>query len=267
MLLEGHTIDSSKFTVRDPKRDEDVYVCRICYNGSKNVHIKLDLVRIMDIKESSIVYVAVGKEWLHTILDIEDVLLQKTKEHAHEWFNTRMTPDIIEDFFTSSIVVHKKYGHVLKLCCKNESIQASFKPRALCNLVLTLSGLKFYKKKFNLIWSIDTYEPIAMDAKEAEDTENMDPADILDEEDRLFLGPDACDLETIWKDLAERAQNQLHLLTERRDSLTRQLESVHQSLEKVRHSMDQLQLQRPAQNFYLLEQIHDVLNEVSSQPE
>lgn len=266
LLLEGHSLDPSKFTVRDPKRDDDVYICRIGYSGSKHVRIKIDWAKIVDIKESIIVYVALGKDWLHTILDIEEVLLQKTKERAQEWFNARMTPDIIEDFFTSSIVVHKKYGHVLKLTCKNDSLQPNLKPRIPCSMVLTLSGLKFYKKKFNLMWSIESYEPLRMSAAEEEHEATETEEEGLDEEDRLFLGPDAIDLEAIWKDLVTRAQNHIDHLTRHRDQLTQQRDIVCQHLEKVQQTMDQLQDQEllsASGNFYLLEQIHDVLNEVS----
>lgn len=269
MLLEGHTLDTSKFTVHDPKRDDDVYVCRIYYNGSKHVRIKIDWARIVDIKEATLVYVALGKEWLHTILDIEDVLLQKTKERAQEWFNARMTPDIIEDFFTSSIVVHKKHGHVLKLYCKNDSVQPSFKTKAPCSLVLKLSGLKFYKKKFNLMWSIESYEPLGISAEE-EKGDALEE-DGLDEDDRVFLGPDAIELESIWKDLVKRYQDQIQHLTHHRDCLTKQRDAVCQSLERVQKIMDEqlqgLDFSSASGNFYLLEQIHEVLNEVSSQPE
>lgn len=235
MLLDSNTVDPTKFYVRDPRREDDVYVCRVQYDRSKKekADFKIDAVRVVDIKESSIVYLSLPKDWLRVLLDVEEALLDYTKKNANGWFNDRLTPDIVEDYFTSSIVVHKKHGHVLKLSSKRAA--AKLQAHTFCNVVLNLSALKFYKKKFNLLWSVEEVSAL----EQHPPAESDDEGSHLDE-DLEFMGPDIPDIVTIHEGLVQRAQRFMSACETRMAQLSEKIDTLRKKHERVRSHLEAL---------------------------
>lgn len=248
--LSASDVDTSKIQIKDPKKDDDVYVCRIHYNGQKKMELSMTMVRIVEIKES-VAYIRLPKEWLRTLLEIEDAALRIAKNKASTWFNNRLTEDIVEEYFSSSIIVHKKYGQVLKVTCRNSV--SGLVCGTLSNIVLNLNSLKFYKKKFNLVWSIDEQIPIrTLDADEDSSIEEFS------EEDIEFMGPDCHDMDAIHSSLVARGRTCLYAIRQHHEKLKAQLESCETSLARVQEALDTLSSPTWKKTNSALDRIHEL---------
>jgi hypothetical protein len=156
-------LDTSKLVIKTPKREGDIYFSKVTYDRHK-CFVSVPMARVADVKHHSdggkTLSIKLTRSSIHAIADIDEFCLEQTKACASDWFNELLTDSLIEEYFTTSISVRKQHGHVLKLIL-GKSVADTISELSTAgryNLTLQLSGLKFFKKKLNVVWSVDNIE-------------------------------------------------------------------------------------------------------------
>lgn len=206
----------SDLIIARPKRAEGSFVCDI------KTPFKIDLSGSIFIGSKptndgcQIVFLS-NKKMHNFFYDLNNRIIEIVKAHCTQWFNTSMSPDIIEDYYVNTIVYDKTYGDLIKLKIIGDDLVSPDLSNQTLNITLNACNIRFYKQKFVLETSIENYE-IA--------TERIE---FSDEEDIAF--PSVQELEEMKKEV-------LTMLQIRIDELESQLEKVQDSWKIMNDASD-----------------------------
>ena len=152
--------DIDTLLIARPKKDGGSFICNIKQPfvidlpNSQLVHIK-------ETNEAAQFIFIKNKPIYNYIFDLNTKIIEIVKENCSIWFNTNMNPDLVEDYYTSTLVYDKSHGELIKLkvVAKDDStlISSELIGNKL-NIRLKVSNLRFYKQKFVLETMIETYE-------------------------------------------------------------------------------------------------------------
>lgn len=176
-----------------PKRDADhvggnSFVGRIAYGpaqSSEVVRMRLHGARILHAKptarrDESVLLVRC-RDAVASVYDVQQRILDIVRAKAHVWFETAMTPDLIEDYFTDMIVTHRTYGgHVIRLKCYDlpDDRLASMMDRPL-DIDVAFRQIRFWRQKVAVECTIDD----VVDAEPAFGFRDTDEGSDLEEVD------------------------------------------------------------------------------------
>lgn len=216
VVLSPDTFQVHKIHLREPRKDSDLYFSKITYDQQK-LFITIPSAHIQSLKDhgdgSVTLYVKLQKHQIKLLLELDETVIGITKERASDWFNNGLTESIIEEYYTSCITVKKDVGKVLRLNIKNiNDVQSRLKNVEYplhCNITLHLTGLRFYKKKFSLVWTLEDVEPQSPFFSQSEDE-----MDILSDDEGL-LGPDQQEFNMIRDELKDRVLKTLNEISKR----------------------------------------------------
>jgi hypothetical protein len=209
--------------MRDPKKQEDVWFCRVQYNASSKFFIALTGVRLAKLKrlgqQAHAVSFKLPPVLAHPLMDLESWMLDQTKDRCSQWFNM-MTPELIEEYFSSNFAIDKQHGDVFKMLVNVlpfDGSQVSTPPLegAYGDAVLQLLGVRFYKKKFSLVWTLERFEPYATQPDSDDDEDGLMRMPLDDDVD--LIGPDLT--VGMCEDLVSKVHAELEQITQRAATL------------------------------------------------
>ena len=148
-------------TFSKPKKIDGTFICTIKkqvvlnLSGSQLIHIK----EIRDQTGSYIIFLK-NKNLCNYMYDLNQRIIELVKENCTTWFNTNMNPDLIDDYYTSTLIYDKTHGELIKIKIigqEEDKLSDSFIGNNL-NLELNAFQLRFYKQKFVLECKINNCE-------------------------------------------------------------------------------------------------------------
>lgn len=108
------------------------------------------------------------------VYDLNSEIISQVKNNCSTWFNTNMNPELIDDYYTSTLIYDKTHGDLIKLKVLGEELFPSELLGSNLNVKLDAKQLRFYKQKFVLETAIDSYE-VANDVIEFSEEDDEDP--------------------------------------------------------------------------------------------
>lgn len=192
--------------LKTPKREGELYFSKLSYMHQK-LYVSLPHVQVVEhhphTDGSTTLLIKLNKELARCILELDEWCMEQTKQSAEAWFNNALTDGLIEEYYASTMTVKKNFGKVLKLQIRQPILPDCQFP-CTCSLVLHLSGLRFYKKKFNMVWMLESIEPVKPFFEPDSEAEGRLLSDSDEEHDGEEEGPDAATVQQIRDDLADR---------------------------------------------------------------
>lgn len=155
------------------KSDGGTYTCQM-----KDTTLKLPGSVVVGLKQLTpdefVLYIK-NKKMYDEIYDINQNIIDTVKNNCTSWFNSNMNTDLIEDYYSNTLVYDKKHGDVIKLkFVDSESENIILNQKA--DIVIECKQLRFYKQKFVLeceLKSFETHE-FAMDSDDGENVAEDD---------------------------------------------------------------------------------------------
>lgn len=206
-------LNLNKLMLKEPKKQDDIYYCRFQYDSHTKVFITLSSVKLVKVKTMSptshIVTLKLPSLCITPLIDLEEAVVEQTKTNCSKWFNNSLTPALVEEYFSSNLGIDKEHGEVYKFMVQvlpfteNQAAPIGMHGDA----VLQLLGVRYYKKRFTIIWALEKFTPYETHPESEDD-------DIpLDEDEDLF-DPDIT--QTMKADLLAKAKAALEKLDARR---------------------------------------------------
>jgi len=164
-------------TFSKPKKIDGTFICAIkkplllnlC--GSQLIHIK----EVRDQLGSYIIFLK-NKNLCNYMYDLNQRIIELVKENCTTWFNTNMNPDLIDDYYTNTLIYDKTHGELIKIKIigqEEDKLSDSFIGNNV-NLELNAFQLRFYKQKFVLECKINNCETACDIIDFASDDDNFD---------------------------------------------------------------------------------------------
>lgn len=152
--------------VQKPKKSfGNSYTCPIYYQSRKNAYTLLlsraKVVKVSRLSNLDDLYLFLRIPQVYNyFFDINHKIVEIVKNCSGEWFNNNMNPELIEDYYTSTLVYDKNYGDVLKLKVVGGDYQTLEKLNQKdtdYDITITLTNLRFFKQKFVLETRVDNH--------------------------------------------------------------------------------------------------------------
>lgn len=244
-------VHAERITVKTPKMGETSCVCKVKYDGMP-LDIKLCGVRILKVKnpDSRDMYIQLKptKVDIKAISKLEKSFVQIAIDNTQSWFGHRMKPALIDEYFTSNIILDDKFGNTFK--CRLEDPFDDIKQLKdscdVVDIVLRVNCLRFFKQSFGIGYKIVEVIKTEPNFLFTDDTysSTTDDCDTIDDVD---VGPDACELRALAEDLVKQAE-----------AYKNELESVVQELTVMTSTveMDKITLKH-------ITDMHEVLGKIS----
>jgi len=187
------------------KSDGGTYTCQM-----KDTMLKLPGSVVVGLKQLTpdefVLYIK-NKKMYNDIYDINQNIIDTVKNNCTTWFNSNMNTDLIEDYFSNTLIYDKKHGDVIKLKFVDSASEDVVLDQK-ADIVIECKQLRFYKQKFVLECELKSFEThdFAIDSD--------DGIDITDEEEDIPC-PNEEELTAIKKDYLKKIDEMQHNLSEK----------------------------------------------------
>lgn len=211
--------------ISKPKKSEGSFVCAIqqpfpiTLSGSQLVHVK-------DTSEGAQFIFLKNKSAYNYMYDLNAAILNIVKGNCSSWFNTNMSSDLIDDYYTNTLVYDKTHGDLIKIKVIGEKEFGSDLVGNTLNLELNAEHLRFYKQKFVLETTVKKCE-IACDIIEF----SSDDDELLEDEEEE-PEPGVEELEQMREGALRELEGEIKELSEKLEELN----SKKVNLEKATHA-------------------------------
>lgn len=136
----------SDISIRKPEKDGSTYFATFAYNKHRNSPVKIQLDTVICVKSKDNIYVR-NKEFTDYMIDLNEHIIEIVKQKWPAWFKNNLNKEFIEESYVNPLRYDKRYGNLVKLGqCDVEEGKFDIK--------LEVTGLRFQKQKFNIVWSI-----------------------------------------------------------------------------------------------------------------
>jgi hypothetical protein len=200
--------DVKDLIIAKPRKCESTYTCQI-YDSEKPNKFVQDFrsavvlsTKPLQNRNEFLLYLKCKKA-NDFICDLNAQILQVVKENSPVWFNNNMNTDLVDDYYTNTLIYDKKHGDIIKLkIVGDETAVAKFIMKK-SDIAISFDNLRFYKQKFVLECSIDSIEfDSALFVNDALD----ESEDEKEEEEEEEPGPNGDDISEIKKESLGKAE-------------------------------------------------------------
>ena len=204
--LEKMSTDITQLLIAKPKKVDNTFVCNIkqpfllSLNGSQVVHIKEN-------SDNSQFIFLKNKSMYSYMYDLNVSIIDTVKQNCGTWFNTNMNPDLIDDYYTTTIVYDKTHGDLIKLKVTGNTLFPKEVINTKLNISLIANNIRFYKQKFVLETVIDKYET-GCDIIDFSDAES--DVELVSDEDEPY--PSEAEIEEMRNDIISKCQVEIDKL-------------------------------------------------------
>ena len=111
----------SDLMIAKPKKSEGSFICAIKQpfiidlSASQLVHIK-------DTNDSAQFVFLKNKKLYNYMYDLNNKIIDIVKDNCTSWFNTNMNADLIDDYYTNTLVYDKTHGDLIKIKIIGDSL-------------------------------------------------------------------------------------------------------------------------------------------------
>lgn len=214
--------------ITKPKRRENGTYAGSIFLGEKNrfeLHASNSvIVSQKDISEAEKYIYIKNRKVNNIICDLNKVIIDIVKENCDVWFKNSVNSDLIEEYFTNTIVYDRKYGDLIRL--KVIDLEHDIPLHKPVDVSLTLLNIRFYKQKFVIEWTLDRVE-----------TSSLDVHNLFDEseEEEEVAEPLTDDMYAIREEYIGMLQRMKEEMREKLASLETRMGEVEEVLEDVQN--------------------------------
>ena len=194
-----------------PKKiDGNTYVCQLSEkkNSKKPIIISFNDSKVISLKKNTSDYILTFKNrGMNNFMDdLNSYIIENVKKNYQTWFVSNMNPELIDDYYSTTLAYNKEHGDIIKLRCINlsdtETLESAIEKKQKANISIIFKNLRFYKQKFVLECIIDQCE--IHDNKYDLIEDNIDD-EVLDENE--FPEPDPEEIRTIKNNYISKLKN------------------------------------------------------------
>lgn len=210
-MFRKMSTEISQLLIAKPKKVDNTFVCNIkqpfliSLNASQFVHIK-------DNSDGSQFIFLKNKSMYSYMYDLNASIIDTVKQNCGTWFNTNMNPELIDDYYTTTIVYDKTHGDLIKLKVTGNTMFPKDVINTKLNISLIANNIRFYKQKFVLETVIDKYET-GCDIIDFSDADS--DIELISDEDEPY--PSAAEIDEMRNDVIQKCQTEIDKLQEKLD--------------------------------------------------
>jgi hypothetical protein len=213
-------------TIAKPKRSSDgTFTCNIKQPFIINLQ-NSQLVHIKETNDQAQFIFLKNKNLYNYVYDLNNNIIEIVKSNCSSWFNTNMNPDLIDDYYTNTLIYDKTHGDLIKLKLTGTDLLPNELIGNNINIELNAIHLRFYKQKFVLETTIKTYE-IASDIIDFSDEENTILSD--NEDDEPY--PSQTELDEMKMEVVHKLQAEINEINEKLIVLNKQKNKMEEARE------------------------------------
>jgi protein-tyrosine phosphatase len=237
--VELSSIDLDQISISKPKKTEDSLFGNISCDA-KQLNVRLYNTQVIQHKKVrhlsksyTVLFLKVSKATCKHIVELDNHCIDHVKANFASWFAKSFDENIIEDYYTSSVLLSKTNGYVFKL--KLQGDDDLLEPSKY-DFVLGLKGLRFYKQRFIPEWEIVNIKPVENDFLNSirSDSDDSWEEDMIETES--VPEPDAEEVRSITNALRARIQGRLDALTSEQAAVANKIEECVELLSKLNAS-------------------------------
>lgn len=141
--------------ISKPKKIDNTYICPIYYQTKKNKllitfnNIILLSTKPLQQRNEFFIYIK-NKSYNNFIYDLNTLIIDIVKNKSVLWFNNNMNIDLVDDYYTNTLIYDKKYGDVIRLKCIGNEQDINDYIMKKNNITIHINQIRFYKQKFIL---------------------------------------------------------------------------------------------------------------------
>lgn len=207
-MFRKMSTEISQLLIAKPKKVDNTFVCNIKQPFLINLSAS-QLVHIKENSDNSQFIFLKNKSMYSYMYDLNASIIDTVKENCGSWFNTNMNPELIDDYYTTTIVYDKTHGDLIKLKVTGNTLFPKEAINSKLNISLIANNLRFYKQKFVLETVIDKYET-GCDIIDFSDAES--DVELVSDEDEPY--PSGAEIEEMRNDVISKCQTEIDRLQE-----------------------------------------------------
>lgn len=141
--------------ISKPRKSDNSYICPIYYENKNDRLIYtfknacIINVKALQQRNESFVYIKC-KHSTDFMYDLNSFIVNVVKDKSVSWFNNNMNNDLIDDYYSNTLVYDKKYGDVIRLKCIGDDDILTVNTLKKVDISVVFNQLRFYKQKFVL---------------------------------------------------------------------------------------------------------------------
>lgn len=108
----------------------------------------------------------------NAICDLNKAVIDVVKENCYSWFKNNINAELVDEYYTNTIVYDKKYGDLIRL--KVIDLEHEVPLNQPVHLQLDLVNIRFYKQKFVIEWVLQEVRTSTLDVRSLFDVEETD---------------------------------------------------------------------------------------------
>lgn len=230
-------IESASIIVSKPKKQDNNYICPIYFTQDQSKKKKLEHSftnsTLIDIKRTktneNFIYIK-SKKNNNYMFDLNEIIINIVKEKSQLWFNNNMNIDLIDDYYTSTIIYNKQHGDIIKLKIIDDNFDI-LKEHLLkkIDIGIVFEHIKFYKQKFVLECTINN---INFD----DNSDNIDNESIHSEQDSDIPSPNDEDILNIKSEYLLKLDNLINTQQEQLHAIQNKIKEYQEHKELLNNS-------------------------------
>lgn len=155
---------SINILIAKPIKSDKSFICQIkAIDGNpykKKVNATIMSYQVSSDKKHATILLKC-KSLVSLIYKINEIVLDTVKKESVNWFKKQMTEELIEEYFSNSLIYDTDYGHVIKMRIPIESLETLSAPieGKNVNTWVRFEHIRIYKQKFNLEMDLELVTP------------------------------------------------------------------------------------------------------------
>ena len=234
MEVDIREMKMDSIVITKPKKTDDSLFGKIVYNDStlRVFFPNAQVIKHKQIKHLSnyytVLFVKLPKSVCAAMVEFDAQCTDIVKKNISQWFTKGLDENIIEEYYTSSVVVSKSDGYLIKL--KLQGVDELLEPNRY-DVVMDLKGLRFYKQRFIPEWEMVGVKHIDgdfMNSLQSEDEETWQ-----DDQDDDVPGPDDEEITAIISGMDERLEGLLQKVRQEHAEIIEQKQIAEENVSRI----------------------------------
>lgn len=257
------SLELEKLLISKPKKTDDSLFGKISYDQHQlNVHFYNSVVvkhkRIKHLtKFYTVLILKVPKKQCKAMVDFDNHCIEQVKSNIGGWFSKALDENVIEEYYTSSVILSKNDGPLIKIKVQGcDDLLESTK----YDLVISLKGLRFYKQRFIPEWEIVNLKQVEDDFINSiqSDEENTWEDELV--EDNVVPEPDEETLNQISEAILNKLNDNINTVLHKQRRYEQKIESTKQTISYFNDIINKVKNNRF--NLSILDEVSNELDEL-----
>jgi hypothetical protein len=186
MDTTSHAFSAENLIISKPHKSSGSMVCHMYYPTKKQKftytmeNALIAYIKPLQQRDENFVYIK-AKHANNFMCDFDDAVIEIVKKNSMDWFNTSMNADLIEDYYTTTLVYDKKHKDIIRLKCSGDDDKIKAFVNKNVNITISFDQLRFYKQKFVVECTVaDIEEEVSFNFTDTEEDPLVDDDDYDD---------------------------------------------------------------------------------------